>query len=402
MGKRTAAAISEFQRSAGLAVDGRLSAGLLAALEARADSTSTPTRKIVAAPTSSGVRIGRVALTGEPRIRFHDDIVEPSVKVDTVFKEAEVLQLDTRKSSQRTKVKLAAEINEFTLVKASGWTEGLNQNADLELNAEVDNLEFATYSPYVVELAGVYLESGQLDLATASKATAGALQGELALGLDNIAFRLLSEKDAARVAGSVGVPLEMAVGLLQDSDGHIALNLPIQGTLQTPRVELASAVNKAIGGALKKVFPPTMVASMLSGVAKGGGATFEPIAFAPGSAELDDTGRAYADQLSGFLGEHPKLSLRICGRSTAQDNPQAKTTGAPTKGEITPPAESKGPGASEAAQASSKLRELAIERAQKVRNYLVKDRGTNTDQVPECRSTFDSEDSGQPRVEVSL
>ena len=47
----------------------------------------------------------------------------------------------------------------------------------------------------------------------------------------------------------------------------IVVTLPIEGTLSKPDVDIGPAVNKAIAGALQKVFPPTMVASMIAGLA---------------------------------------------------------------------------------------------------------------------------------------
>ena len=232
---------------------------------------------------------------------------------------------------ERTDLTWVADVNEFTHLELKGWVAGLGKTADLELDAKLDNLELATYSPYVAQLAGVYLDSGQLDTLASAKAEQGVLQGEIQLDLDDLAFHPLSPEDAERLAGTVGVPLETAVNLLQDNEGHIALKLPVSGPVSEPHVDISSAVNKAIGGALKKVFPPTMVASMLSGIAKGTGPSFEPIEFAPGSAELAESGKRYADGVVKLLSEHPKLSLKVCGRSTARKRWCGSASSFPTR-----------------------------------------------------------------------
>jgi hypothetical protein len=347
------------------------------------------------------VRVGELSLTGDSVVRFRDDMVTPQVNIDTVFKELRVRNLDTERSDQRTDLRLVADVNEFTHVELAGWTTGLSERADLDLKAKVENLELATYSPYVMELSGVYLESGQLDAETAGQAAQGELQGEIRLELDDIAFRPLSEKDAERVAGEVGVPLTTAVSLLQDSQGRISLALPLHGSLGDPQVDVSSAVNKAIGGALKKVFPPTMIASMLSGVAKGQTPAFEPIAFAPGSADLDEAGRTYANKVAEFLAEHPKLSLKVCGRSTARDmqSPAAASDAAAAE---KAPAGTVEDRSRQALDPEQVLQELAIERGRAVRRYLIEDRGADAKRLPECRSTFAADDQGPPRVEITL
>jgi len=329
------------------------------------------------------------------------------VKVDALFRELQVRNLDTQTAAtQRTDLSLIADVNEFTHAELSGWVAGFGKTADLNVTAKVDNLELSTYSPYVAELAGVHLESGQLDTVLEAKAKQGALQGKIQLELDDIAFRPLSKEDAERMSATVGAPLETAVNLLQDGEGRILLTLPVRGALHKPEVDISSAVNKAIGGALKKVFPPTMVASILAGVAKGSGPSFEPIEFAPGSVELSDAGKGYADGIVQLLAEHPKLSLKVCGRSTAQDMEHfmseaspAKPSAAGGKGE-TGQSEARPP--QDSAQVEQALAELAVERKRAVRRYLVQEKDADAKRIPECRSTYEAADQGSPRVEISL
>ena len=399
MGPLTAAAISKFQRREGLVVDGRLTDSLLAALQARAEGPVAGD----AEPVSASVRLGHLALSGKPVIRFRDDIVTPQVKIDTVFKQAQVRNLNTQKTDHRTEVDIVADVNEFTHVELAGWVNGFSQSADLDLKAKVENLELSTYSPYITELAGVYLESGQLDTTIAGKVVQGGLQGEIQLELDDIAFRPLSKEDAERVTSTVGLPLETAVALLQDAEGRILLTLPVSGTLSEPDVDISSAVDKAIGGVLKKVFPPTMVVSLLSGITQGTSPAFEPIEFAPGSAELGEAGRRYADAVAEFLAKHPKLSLKVCGRSTAQDMNQLMTAARDAAPSV---ADSKGQSEAkpvlDPAQAEQDLAELAVERKRAVRRYLIQEKGADAKRIPECRSTFEAVDQGSPRVEISL
>ena len=399
MGRRTTAAISEFQRREGLAVDGQPTGSLLAALQTRASGGPAAGGR---EPASIGIRLGHLALTGKPVIRFRDDLVKPQVNIDAVFKEARVRNLDTRKTDQRIELRVVADVNEFTHVELTGWAAGLGKTSDLDLNGKVENLVLSTYSPYVAELAGVYLESGQLDTAIAGKAAQGGLQGEIRIELDDIAFRPLSKADAERLTDRVGVPLETAVDLLQDGDGRIVLTLPVSGTLSQPDVDISSAVNKAIGGVLKKVFPPTMVASLLSGVAKGTGPAFDPIEFTPGSAELSEAGKSYADDVAEFLAERPKLSLRVCGRSTAQDMKRLMADTESAEGGKGEAGQSEAKPALDPAQATQALAELAVERKRTVRHYLIKEKGADVKRVRECRSTFDATDNGSPRVEISL
>ena len=415
MGQDTEEAIKAFQTKEGIPVDGRMSAGLLAQLELRAAGSGNK-----ADAGRAGLQIGQLELSGNPVIRFHDDVVDPPVKIDTVFKEFQVQHFSTKEQAQPSDLRLVARINEFTDLEVKGWSKGLSRTADMDLDLQVKNLELSTYSPYVVKLSGVYLESGQLDSQVTGKASGGLLKGQIQLDLDHMAFKPLSAEDAARVTDTMGVPLELAVSLLEDGAGHIALKLPLGGTLSKPDVDISSAVSKAIGGVLKRVFPPTLAVSLLSKLAKGGGPAFEPILFAPGSAELDEAGRRYVDEVAKFLKEHPKLSLKLCGRATARDLEQLRTAAAEKfqakteervkvmpelpGGATTTPAEPEpAPAATQApipAAVAESLKALAVQRKSVVRAYLIDTSQIEVKRVPECRSTFKADDPGKPRVEV--
>ena len=144
---------------------------------------------------------------------------------------------------------------------------------------------------------------------------------------------------------------------------------------------------------------------MLTGIAKGTAPSFEPIEFAPGSGELGEAGRRYADDIADLLAEHPKLSLKVCGRSTALD---LGHTGDGTRGvtQATDGTKREGDPAPEAVTVSEQVKqalaELAVERKRAVRRYLIEEKGADPKRVPECRSTFEAGDQGRPRVEISL
>jgi peptidoglycan hydrolase-like protein with peptidoglycan-binding domain len=411
MGRRTSAAISAFQRREGLSVDGQLSASLLRALEVRTarpdDSDAVPAAQPASVKAAgSGVHLGRLAVSGNRVLRFRDDMTTPKVTLESVFREFEVHNLDTQSADQRIDLRVTADVDELTRVAIAGWISALRTNADLDVTAKVEDLQLSTYSPYVAELAGVSLDSGQLDATAQARAAKGSLQGAIQLDIADIAFRPLSEEEAGRVTEAAGVPLETAVQLLEDVDGRISLNLPITGTLSKPDVDIGPAVRKAIGNALKNVFPPILVASMLGGIAEGGGPRFESIEFAPGSAELSEVAKGYAAALAQLLAERPELSLRLCGRATAQDMQavavDARSSARRPAGAGDQIGDARVGPLPDQAQAEQALTELAAERNRAVRRYLIKEKGVAAGRVSECRSTFEAADRGSPRVEVSL
>jgi hypothetical protein len=250
----------------------------------------------------------------------------------------------------------------------------------------------------------VHLDSGRLDAATEVKAAAGNLLGELRLKIDQIAFQSANEADAQGVGGTSGIPLQTAVALLADADGRIALTLPITGTVASPDIDIGPAVAKAVGGVLETVFPPTLVVSMLADLTQGGAPSLDAIEFAPGSATLTPAHRRYADDVATLIKQHPRLSLKVCGRATAKDVRGVAVrdqTARRNAGNRKPAEADSGPAPVPITAADEQaLQELAVERQRILTRYLIERGGVDPDRVSECRSTFDPKDRGNPRAEV--
>jgi hypothetical protein len=382
------------------------------------DTAPTPATPPAA---SSAVRIGRLATSDASTIRFRDTSVDPEVLIAVALRELALTTIDTGDSQVRTDIRLAANVNEFTELSLSGWATLLKSPPDFDLVAAVNGLELHAFSPYAAKAVGVNLERGQLTTDVKGTATGGALAGTVNLELEDLGFSPLSAADAKRLSANVGIPIETAVGLLQDAEGRIRLKLPVAGTVNAPEVDLSDAISKAIAGAMTALFPPTAIASLLSSAA-GSAMSFQPIVFPPELAELSAEGKTYLDNLARLLAERPKLSISVCGTATAKDLeaylakagqpaiPSAPTaTGAPATKPAAPDSQQAPapPGAGLPAGASVEdtgkvLTRLAFERTRVVRRYLIEKKKLVAKRVRECRPRFDAKDDGPPRVEVSF
>jgi hypothetical protein len=408
-GRRTASAIRSFQTAEGLSVDGRIETGLLAALERRAGPPARmepqpPAKAGAGASTPVEWRLGRLSLPGNPVVLFRDDLVSPNVVVDARFSRLEAQDLGSHEPGQRALLDVAAEINERTQLTLSGWIAGLATPSELEIQAEVADLQLATYSPYAAAFAGVPLDGGRLDAATDLKAVAGNLEGELRLEIDQITLGLAGETDPQGVQATGGVSLQTAVDLLDDAEGRIALTLPITGTVASPDIDIGPALNKAIGGVLKTVFPPTLVASILADLTKGGGPSLDAIEFVPGTATLIQGHRRYADDVAKLAKQRPRLSLKVCGRATAKDVAALGSKNQPTirdaEGRQPLRAEPEPAPVALGAPDEQALHELAVERQRILIAYLIERGSIDPARIIECRANFDPTDQGNPRVEV--
>lgn len=368
-------------------------------------------------PKQVGVRMGRFALVDRGVIQFVDASVTPSVDVKIAVDQLEVENLSTADAQQKSDLKLRAKINEFTDLDLTGWATPFATKPDFDLKLALKGLELPRFSPYVAKAVGMHMESGQLNLNAAATGKQAALDGKLDVNVRNLELGDLSPEDAKKLAGTVGMPIQTAIGLLQDSDKAINLKIPVKGSVTKPEVDLSDAIQKAVGGALTSLFPPTAIASMLISASKGG-ATFAPVPFPVGTAKLDSAGKTMANNLAQLLAKRPKLALRVCGRATLGDVEHYKSlimaqqtdNKRPKPTQSIPPA-AKNPAAQKPAaltvaeilqSAKNPMSKLALDRTRSLRNQLLAQNKTLEGRVSECRSAYNPKDKSPPRADVTL
>jgi hypothetical protein len=392
-----------------------------AAAEGTEEATETEAGRKESSGTSPALRLQKFVLSDNAKLRFRDTSVTPKVTVDVDIEKLEIDKLDTGDASQKTDLQLAATVNEFTKLQLSGWSQPFASKPSFDVKGKVENVQLASFSPYAAKAIGLNLESGVLGADVGGKANEGKLDGGVKLDLLDLDFSALSEADAERLSSQVGAPIETVVGLLEDSDGRIKLNLPVSGTVAEPDIDISQAIGRAVGNALKSIFPPTAIASMLSSGLKGAGINFKDIPFAPGEAKLTPEGEEIADNIAQMLKKRPKLRLRVCGRATGADfdaymagalAPQATAEPAsaataqptpPTSPQSDTPAEPPADSDQQLLEkARSELTNLATERGRSVRRYVVDSQGISADSLGECLPKFDSTDQDPPRAKVTL
>ncbi len=347
------------------------------------------------------MRLGRLAVGDKSVVKFTDTSVDPPVIVVVGLDDVEVKNIDTGDPAKRTDLKLKATINESSSLGVTGWATPLKPTPDFSLNVDLKALPLPAYSSYVSNAIGWHLDGGELSTTVNATAQRNALDGQVGVAVDNLFLNPVSAAEQEKLEKQIGVPVQFAVGILKDDQGRIDLDLPLSGTLDQPEVDYSSVIRKAIGGVLGSIFGTDSFQG-------SGGFELQPVVFAPGSAALDEAGKQSAEPYVTLLEKKSTLKLGVCGRATVQDfvalfgsraMPSAQATaarpGQPAAAAATPPR------TISSAQAKAMV-ELAMERTNAVRSYLVDERGINTDRIVQCRVTYDLKDTQPPRAQFAM
>lgn len=346
------------------------------------------------------VKLGRISLINGAKIHFLDEQVQPPVVINFDIEQAELTNVDTRDQNLQSRADIKAKLNEFTHFELQGQAVLPGPKMDLTLISKLENFELPAYTSYAAEFGGVHFEQGQLNTNINLNANKGDLNGDIKVNVQHLDFTPLSAADAERLSAKAGIPIEMVASLLQDRKGNIDLTFPIGGSVNEPDVDISQAVNKALGNTLKTIFPPTLVLSILSSAGSKSGMTFEAIKFKPGSAEPDAAARQYMNELEALLKDRPRLALNVCGHTTPEDFETVTGISIKLKDNAKPVVVEQRLSLIETH--SKTLLDLAKERTQAVRRYLINEKGLSPRQVGECRPVFNPDDYEPPRVVVKI
>ena len=190
-----------------------------------------------------------------------------------------------------------------------GKLNPLAQPLALDIQGKVRDLELPPLSPYSAKYAGYGIDRGKLSVDVRySIAPDGQLKASNQIVLNQLAF-------GSRIEGSdaPNLPVKLAVALLADRNGVIDINLPVSGSLNDPQFRLAPIIFKLIFNLIGKAI--TAPFSLLAGALGGGGDELSQVAFAPGSAVLNDEGRQRLDKIAKALADRPALQLTVIGHS---------------------------------------------------------------------------------------
>jgi Domain of Unknown Function (DUF748) len=208
----------------------------------------------------------------------------------------------------RAQVELDGRVNEYGTAKINGELNTADPKTFTDIGVIFRNLEMSSLTPYSGKFAGRKIDSGKLSVDLKYKITKGQLAGDNQIVVDRL---VLGEKVESPEA--VDLPLDLAVALLEDSNGVIDLGLPVKGDLNSPEFSFGAVVWKAFVNLLTKIVTSPFRA--LGALVPGGGEeSLNSVAFEPGRPDVPPPEQEKLVKLGIALQKRPQLKLIVQGR----------------------------------------------------------------------------------------
>jgi uncharacterized protein involved in outer membrane biogenesis/outer membrane protein OmpA-like peptidoglycan-associated protein len=318
-----ALALTNFEARVILNADGRLTLSDIMASPPSAPATRTrappasgrqtpPPSSAPAAtsarPLTAVIELGRTTLQGG-HVTFTDNFITPHYTADLTAITGTVGAFGTRATAPAA-VALQGQLNGLAPIAINGAVNPLAPRAFVDLKAKADGVELPGLTPYSAKYTGYPIVKGTLTLNVHYLLEQGQLTADNHLFIDQFTFG-----DRVESRDATNLPVRLAVALLKNARGEIAVDVPVSGSLSDPQFSLGGVILDAFRNLIVKAAtsPFHLIAS-----AFGTQEDLDYVEFAPGLATLMPDSEHKLATIARALQERPALRLDISGRVDPQ------------------------------------------------------------------------------------
>lgn len=368
------------------------------------------------------ISIRQIKATGDSKIHFIDQSVDPEFDMVLDFQKAELNDIDTTKPEQPTTLELEAKSGKYTTLTADGMIKPFLETLDIDMKAGLKAMDLPPLTPYTHDSLGLDMKSGTLETDMRLKTEKQTMDGNVVLKLHQ--FEVESVDVENSLQSQIPLPLNAALDALRDRNNMIRLEIPIKGDPNSPDFNFNDAIHQALAkgvskGALAYLSYTLQPYGALISIAKYAGeeisrVRLKPAEFNPGESTLDKTDHEYLGKVAKILHDRPKVAVKICGVAVDKDldffRKQQSGKKKPAN-EQKEQKEKKGTSAKTAPPVSSEptidekkyLEELATKRATAVKDYLVEKHKSDASHLVGCQPKLELGNAEQqPRTDLLI
>ena len=275
-------------------------------VEGKEISTSAAVAPTPPAPTP--VKIDEVTLQGG-NISFSDRFIKPNFSANLTQVGGRISGLSSEES-QQAEVDLRGKLDNSAPLEITGKINPLSKDLFVDLKVDFKDIDLSPMTPYSGRYAGYTIQKGKLSLSLKYRIVRRKLDADNKVIIDQFTFG-----DPVDSPDATKLPVRLAVSLLKDRKGEISLDLPVTGSLDDPQFSVWGVVVKIITNLLAKAATSPFA---LIGALVGGGEELSHVEFAYGKSDLDVPMEAKLKTLAKALYERPALKLEVAGHVDVQ------------------------------------------------------------------------------------
>ncbi|MDY0120835.1 MAG: DUF748 domain-containing protein [Sulfurimonas sp.] len=203
-------------------------------------------------------------------------------------------------------VDITGEVDKYGVTSLKGSVDSADPKRYTDLKFVFKNLALSSMSGYSASFAGYKIDQGKLNLDLSYNIVNSQLDSSNSVIIDKIELG-----DTIEDENITKLPLGFVIALLEDKDGIIDINMPIQGDVDKPDFKYGGLVVKTLTNlVIKAVSSPFEFLGSMMGI---DGESLEYAEFEAGSVAILPPQREKFDSIAKMLIKRPKIALGIFG-----------------------------------------------------------------------------------------
>ncbi len=248
---------------------------------------------------------GRIAFTDRAVKPFYSGLISP-------------LDIDLRDVRfppfAANRVRIDAAVAPQGTIRVTGSMKPSGGSVELK----VDDVALPPFNPYATAYSPYGIGDGSLTVGTKASFAPGGYKADSSIVLHNL--DVTGAEGDSLFQQHFGIPLTMALALLKDMSGNIALDVPIAADKGGTKVGIGTVIAGALRSALVGVLAsPLKLIGMAVGGGKGQSAAPPQIAFRSGRAEPTAESEGQIKQLGAFVASRPAMGVTLEAVSSTRD-----------------------------------------------------------------------------------
>jgi hypothetical protein len=320
-----------------------------------------------------------------------DPIYQRTLFLDTL--DIGALSNTKEKKQEQTPFTIAGRSNKYANFNLSGYLQPFSDLATYHAKGDFKEFSLPAISSYLKASTGVEVKTGQLNTALNLTLTGEQLEGNVIILLQALETALVDSDEAGSLIDQGALPLNMAMGMLKDSDGNVELDVPLSGSTSDPKFGLSSIVTlitkKAIMSATQDYLMTTFVpyANIVSIAITAGEFAlklrFDDLAYQEKQIEPDDSQSAYLKEFMALMQEKEDTRVTICAISVPGDISLKAGVAITDKTTI------------------KRLIDMGKKREHAFKDHLIEKGKIDSSRILFCKPKIDSTEGAIPRMAIS-
>ncbi len=258
------------------------------------------------------VTIGVVTLQGGT-VSFSDRFIKPAFSATMVEIGGRVSGL-TSQAGQTADMDLRGKLGSDAPLEISGKVNPLSSDLFVDATVAFKDIDLSPMTPYAGKYLGYAIQKGKLTLSLHYLIAKRKLDATNKVFIDQFTLG-----DRVESPEATKLPVSLAIALLKNRNGEIDLDVPVSGNIDDPKFSVFRIVLKVLLNLLVKAATSPFA---LLGALFGGGEELSYLEFDPGSFRVDAPGETKLSSLVKALHQRPGLKVEVEGHADTGKDPE--------------------------------------------------------------------------------